>query len=148
MSWKKLLAEHKVHTHSTSKKELDALRAVVARDLADAAIPGLSDDRKFATAYNAALQAATMAIACAGYRLAGTPGHHRLTFDVARLALGSSSFRSLDFFETCRRKRNVIDYDHASVATNTEAQEVVAETQAFVELVEKWIATHHPKLVP
>jgi hypothetical protein len=27
MSWKKLLAENKIHAHSTSKKELDALRA-------------------------------------------------------------------------------------------------------------------------
>lgn len=147
MSWKKLVAEHKVHSHSTSKKELDALRAVVTRDLADASVKGLSDDRRFATAYNAALQAAKMSIACAGYRLAGTQGHHRLTFEAARLALGSSANRSLDFFETSRRKRNVIDYDHALVATKTEAEEIVAEAQAFYEFVEKWIATNHPKLV-
>lgn len=148
MIWKKLLAEHKVHTHSTSKKELDALRAVITRDLSDAAVKGLSEDRRFATAYNAALQAAKMAIACAGYRLANTPGHHRLTFDAALLALGSSAVRSLDYFETCRRKRNVIDYDHAFVATKTEAEEIVAEAQAFFKLVENWIAAHHPKLIP
>jgi uncharacterized protein (UPF0332 family) len=148
MSWKKLLAEHKVHTHTTSKKELDVLRALIARDLADAAVKELSEDRRFATAYNAALQAAKMAIAGAGYRLANVPGHHRLMFEAARLALGSSSARSLDFFENCRRKRNVIDYDRALVATNTEAEEIVAEAQAFLELVEKWIAAHHPKLVP
>jgi hypothetical protein len=128
MIWKKLLAEHKVHTHSTSKKELDALRAVITRDLSDAAVKGLSEDRRFATAYNAALQAAKMAIACAGYR--------------------SSAVRSLDYFETCRRKRNVIDYDHAFVATKTEAEEIVAEAQAFFKLVENWIAAHHPKLIP
>jgi hypothetical protein len=148
MIWKKLLAEHKVHTHSTSKKELDALRAVITRDLSDAAVKGLSEDRRFATAYNAAPQAAKMAIACAGYRLANTPGHHRLTFDAARLALGSSAVRSLDYFESCRRKRNVIDYDHAFVATKTEAAEIVAEAQAFFKLVENWIAAHHPKLIP
>jgi hypothetical protein len=148
MSWKKLLAEHKVHTHSTSKKELDALRALIARDLADAAVKELSEDRRFATAYNAALQAARMAIAGTGYRLANVPGHHRLMFEAARLALGSSSTRSLDSLESCRRKRNVIDYDRALVATKTEPEEIVAETQAFLELVEKWIATHHRKLVP
>ena len=148
MSWKKLLAEHKVHTHTTSKKELDALRELIARDLADAGIKGLSADRRFATAYNAALQTAKMAIACAGYRLANTPGHHRLTFDAAHLALGPSAARSLDFFETCRRKRNVIDYDHAFVATTTEAEEIVAEAQSFLEFVEQWIAAHHPKLAP
>src|SRR5882724_11257934 len=85
MSWKKLQAEGRVRTHKTSKKELSELRAIVARDLEDAAIQELSDDRRFATAYNAALQTAKMAIACAGYQLASTPGHHRLTFEtVAR----------------------------------------------------------------
>src|SRR6266481_1796451 len=70
MSWKKLQAESKVHAYKTSKKELDDLRAVILRDLEDAAIQELSDDRRFATAYNAALQTAKMAIACAGYQLA------------------------------------------------------------------------------
>ena len=45
------------------------MRALVTRDLADAGIVGLSADRRFATAYNGALQAANMAIACAGYRV-------------------------------------------------------------------------------
>jgi hypothetical protein len=148
MSWKKLLAEGKVHAHKTSKKELADLRAVIGRDLEDAAIPELSEDRRFATAYNAALQTGKMAIACAGYRLAGTQGHHRLTFEAARLALGASAARPLDFFEACRRKRNVIDYDHASVATQTEAEEIVAEASAFFELVERWIAANYPQFAP
>jgi hypothetical protein len=87
-----------------------------------------------------------MAIACAGYRLASTQGHHRLTFDAARLALGASAARSLDFFEACRRKRNVIDYDPSSVATETEAKEVIDEARSFLELVEQWVTTHHPNL--
>jgi len=47
------------------------MRALVARHLADAAVAGLSEDRGFATPYNAALQAANMAIVCAGYRIIG-----------------------------------------------------------------------------
>jgi len=110
MSWKKLQTERRVRTHKANKKELNELRALIARDLEDAAIQELSDDRRFAT-YNAALQTAKMSNACAGYPLASTPGHHRLTFEAARLALGASAARPLDFFEACRRKRNVIDYD-------------------------------------
>jgi hypothetical protein len=98
MSWKKLQAEGKVHDHKPSKKELDDLRAVIVRDLEDAAIQELSDDRRFATAYNATLQTAKMAIACAGYRLAGTQGHQRLTFEAARLALRTSAARPLLIF--------------------------------------------------
>jgi hypothetical protein len=43
---------------------------------------------------------------------------------------------------------HVIDYDHASVATHTEAEEIVAETNDFFELVEHWIAAKYPKLNP
>ncbi len=148
MSWKKLQAEGKVQALKTSKKELGDLRAVILRDLEDAAIQELSDDRRFATAYNAALQTAKMSVACAGFRLVASPGHHRLTFEAARLALGTSAARLLDFFEACRRKRNVIDYDHVSVATHTEAEEIVAEAKELFELVERWIAANHPKFTP
>ena len=65
------MAECRVRPHTTSISELDDLRAVVARDLADASLDALSTDRRFATAYNAVLQIAKMVIACAGYRVAG-----------------------------------------------------------------------------
>jgi len=68
VTWAKLLDSKDVQRHTTSKREVDAFRNLIARDLADAAIAGLSADRRFATAYNAALQAINMAIACAGYR--------------------------------------------------------------------------------
>ena len=61
MTWTNLLANNEAQKHNTSKKELDNMRALIARDLADAGIAGLSADRRFATAYNAALQAANMA---------------------------------------------------------------------------------------
>lgn len=60
MTWTKLLASKDAQKHKTSKKELDNMRALIAHDLTDAAIAGLSADRRFATAYNAALQAANM----------------------------------------------------------------------------------------
>jgi uncharacterized protein (UPF0332 family) len=69
-------------------------------------------------------------------------------FEAAGLGPGFSATRSLGFFEGCRRKRNVIDYDRTLVVTRTEAEEIVAEAQAFIEIVEKWIAAHHPKLLP
>ncbi len=40
----------------------------------------------------------------------------------------------------------MIDYDHTSVATRTEAEEIVKEAQSFLELVERWILANHPKL--
>jgi len=145
VTWTQLLANNEVQRHKTSKNELDKLRAVIARDLGDASLDGISADRRFVTAYNAALQAAKMAIACAGYRVAGA-GHHRVSFEVLRLAMGKPAGPYCDYFDRCRRKRNVIDYDDAFVASGTEAAEIVMKAKEFVLLVEHWIATAHPSL--
>jgi hypothetical protein len=134
MSWKKLLQENKVHRHRTSIQELSEIRRLVARDLADAAISALSEDRRFATAYNAALQTGKMAIACAGYRIASVPGHHRLTFEGAKLAVGKPAEALADYFDACRRKRNEIDYTGAAIATSTEADELVLHARSFLDL--------------
>jgi hypothetical protein len=122
------------------------MRALVARDLADANVRGLSADRRFATAYNAALQAASISIACAGYRVTAKTGHHKITFYSAHLALGSGADKYADYFETCRRKRNVIDYTRSDVATDTEADEIVKKASEFAEFVEAWIDTKYPLL--
>jgi uncharacterized protein (UPF0332 family) len=143
-----LLASHDVQRHRTSKRELDEIRAVIQRDLGDAQLAGLSADRRFATAYNAALQAATMAIACAGYRVTAKAGHHRVTIDAIALTVGNSGKRYADYFETCRRKRNVIDYTRAHVATDSEADEIVKMATDFNHLVEGWIQSKFPNLKP
>jgi hypothetical protein len=143
MSWKSLLAGLRVQRHVTSKQELDDLRSVVSRDLTDAALPGLSDDRAFATAYNAVLQLAKMAIACAGYRVTGG-GHHQTTFQAMTLALGSKAANYAAYFDACRRKRNQLDYDVAHVATHTESQEMLKQANEFRAFVETWIDSNYP----
>ena len=143
MSWQQLLHNRRVQPHTTSQRELDGLRAVVARDLQDARVLGLSTDRQFATAYNAVLQLAKMAIACAGYRVVGA-GHHQTTFEAVELALGARVSPLASYFDTCRRKRNVLDYDTAQVVTETEAKELVQKAEEFRRLVEQWIAQHYP----
>ena len=146
MTWTSLLANKEAQKHKTSKKELDNMRALIARDLADASLAGLSADRRFATAYNAALQAANMAIACAGYRIVSKVGHHRVSLDSTKLVLGKAAYKYADYFETCRRKRNTIDYTFSNVATDTEAKEIVVQAKQFYVEVEDWITKNHPAL--
>ncbi len=114
------------------------MRALIARDLADAGIAGLSADRRFATAYNAALQAANMAIACAGYRIMSKVGHHRVSLESTKLVLGKPTHKYADYFETCRRKRNTIDYTFSNVATETEAKEILIQASEFYSEVEDY----------
>ena len=145
MNWNSLVANRTVQTHTTSQQEIENLRELVNRDLKDADLDGLSDDRRFATAYNAVLQLSKMAIACAGYRVSTGLGHHQKTFEAAKIALGTSIAQSLtDYFETCRRKRNNIDYDSAEVVSETEAKELLEKAREFQTLVENWIAQHYP----
>jgi uncharacterized protein (UPF0332 family) len=146
VTWTQLLASHEVKQHRTSKTEVDSIRAIIRRDLADASIKGVSADRRFATAYNASLQAAKMAIASAGYRVTTGAGHHKISFESARLAMGKQADPHADYFDRCRRKRNVIDYDGAYVATETEAEEIVTQAKQFLDMVEEWIAKNHPSL--
>lgn len=144
MNWTGLLANRTVQSHATSFQEIKNLRELVGRDLQDAAIDGLSDDRRFATAYNAVLQLSKMAIACAGYRVASGAGHHQKTFEAVKTAINSSVADAFaDYFDTCRRKRNNIDYDGAEIVTETEADELLKKAKDFQVLVEDWIAKKH-----
>ena len=146
MSWRNLLANGSVNTHTTSRQEIENLRDLVNRDLQDAEIEGLSDDRRFATAYNAVLQLSKMAIACSGYRVSSNKvGHHRTTFEAVKNAVPSRDVANLaDYFETCRRKRNLIDYDATEVASETEADELVKKGREFQTIIEDWISDNYP----
>ena len=104
-----------------------------------------SSDRSFATAYNAALQTSQMIIACSGYRLASIPGHHKVAFEAVFLAMGASINPITAYFETCRRKRNLVDYDKAQVASDTEAKELLSKADEFLNLSEEWITANHPQ---
>ena len=69
--------------HAPSPEETRAHLGVVARDLQDCALPGLSPDRKLAIAYAAALQAATAALAAEGFRASRDAHHYRVIESLA-----------------------------------------------------------------
>jgi hypothetical protein len=84
-----------------------------------------------------------MAIACAGYRVASVPGHHRLTFEGAKLSLEKQAEPLADYFDAYRRKRKELDYTGATIATVTEADELLLHAKSFLDMVELWIETTH-----
>jgi hypothetical protein len=142
----KLLRDRRLHQHATSRAELDELRAVIERDLKDAAIEQLSADRRFAVAYNAVQQLAKMVLACAGYRVSTSKlGHHATTFEAVGLILRSVDQDLIDYFDTCRRKRNQVNYDQAGLTSDVEAKELVERVNEFRLLVDDWIGQNHPQ---
>jgi uncharacterized protein (UPF0332 family) len=141
----RLLRERRIRPHQTNPAEIAGLFAVVERDLTDAAIEALSADRRFATAYNAALQAATAMMYAEGYRTAGT-GHHRTTFEFLKV-ISRREFSDLaDYLDDCRRKRNRADYVGVGYTSDTEATCLLVEAQKFAEIAWTWIQERHPEL--
>ena len=145
MTWKDYQKKGVVSAHKTSKAEIDDLRAAVDRNLKDASIEELSDDNRFGIAYQAALLAAKIAIACAGYRVKGQGAHHT-TFELVPLAFGTTYRPLADYFDLCRRKRNDISYDSEGVVSTNDVSELLEKAAEFKTEVEAWISKKHPSL--
>ncbi|MHB1323333.1 MAG: SAV_6107 family HEPN domain-containing protein [Coriobacteriia bacterium] len=130
---------------TAGREEIEDLFRVVERDLADARIPALSADRRFATAYNAALQPATVVLRAEGYRTQGVARHHT-TFEALAVVLGKEMSATADYLDACRSRRNTVDYDGIGIATEAEAEELVREAEALCAVVREWLAEAHPDL--
>jgi hypothetical protein len=143
MSWAKLLASNKVTLQPTTKAELDSLRSIVARSLSDVAAKGLSADARFVMAYDAARTLSVMIVRAAGYRPRSVGGHYNtfLALEVAEPAFAQLSA----YFDGCRTKRNVSEYDGAGGVTDTEAEELLKTVKQFAIDAEGWIKTNHPR---
>ncbi len=131
--------------HRTSPEEIAGLLAVVERDLANAKLEGLSADWQFNIAYNGALQAATAALAAAGFR-AVREQHHYRTIQSLALTIGWSAAK-VDQFERFRKKRNITGYESAGVVSEREAREMGALATGLRDEVLAWLGKEHPKLL-
>ncbi len=144
---KGLLAEGKLRGHRTSPQEIGDLFNLVERDIADARVEGLSTDRRFAIAYEAALNLATIALYCKGYETRGY-GHHFHTFKALREIMGREGEAFADYFDICRTKRAATIYDRAGAVSEQELHELLGEVQTFRDRVEDWLKENYPHLWP
>jgi len=142
---KRLLAEGKLRGHRTSAREIADLLGVIDRDLADASVHAVSPDRRFAIAYEAALQLATITVYASGYETHGT-GHHFNTFQALRETMGTTGRDYSDYFDTCRSKRATTSYDRAGEISDTEVESLLEQVRGFGEEVLAWLKKHHPDL--
>jgi hypothetical protein len=118
---------------------------VIERDLADCRTPGLSADWRLNIAYNAALQAATAALAAQGYR-AGREAHHYRVIQSLELTIGADpqTVTELDAF---RKKRNIGGYERAGVTSDQEAEEMINLAEMLRQSVVDWLQVNHPDLL-
>jgi hypothetical protein len=145
MSWNKLLVEQRVASQPTSKQELDDIREMIATNLNDANVVGLSGQGRYEFAYNAARLMATAVIRASGYRVISKAGHHYFSFQALESA-DSAFIKAAVHFDAARRKRNDFSYDTPVSISDTDADELVQAVQQFQHEIEQWIHARDPTL--
>jgi hypothetical protein len=133
-------------THQTSPHEIRDLLAVVERDLHDSGAKGVSADWRMNIAYNAGLQAATAALAAAGYRATRDQHHHRVIQSL-RETVGADA-HVITAFDAFRRKRNISGYERAGLVSDADAAEMHTIATRLRDDVVAWLRTSHPSLLP
>jgi hypothetical protein len=130
--------------HATSAEEIANLMALSDRDLAASQVEQLPSDWRFAIAYNAGLQAATAALAAAGYR-ASRDNHHYRVIQSLEFTTAPGQ-KVIDTFDGFRKKRNVSSYDLAGSVSDKEAGEMLKLAITLRGDAERWIRATRPEL--
>jgi len=131
--------------HTSSAQEVGGMLAIVERDIADAA-GEISADWRFGIAYNAALKLCTILLHASGWRPEKNLAHYR-TLGALPLVLGPEHQADAEYLDTCRIRRNIVEYDRAGAATHEDAAELAAFASKLKRDVLDWLRKHHPALL-
>jgi hypothetical protein len=130
----------------TSKNEILDLLNIVDRDYSDSG-KELTADWQFGIAYNAALKLATILIRSSGYRVKGQ-GQHMNTIALIPAFLGKGKKDDSDYLDSCRKKRNILEYDCVGGVSDADVKELREFVIEFKEQVINWLKSNHPELFP
>lgn len=130
--------------HKTSPEEIENLLMIIDRDLRDAK-ESISDDWRFGIAYNAALKLCTILLYAEGFKAERTLQHYR-TIQALPLILGKNRKADAEYLDSCRAKRNIIEYDYIGDATGDDADELIEFTKTLRSDVLSWLNENHPEL--
>lgn len=133
--------------HKSSRQEVGNLLAIARRDLVDAQRGGISDDWRFGIAYNAALKLCSILLFAEGYRPDKNLAHYR-TLQSLPLILGAKRKDDAAYLDTCRIKRNAVEYDAVGGASAADANELIAFAVTLEREVLIWLKHAHPEFLP
>lgn len=146
MSLEKWAAYGWLKTEPTSREEIKDLLAIVDRDLKDANVAAISDDRRFEAAFSAARTAANIALRASGYRTVAQVGHHTKTIESLELTIKADS-KMLQKMRTFSKKRNVTSYDSAGNVSKQELELVIKTAAELHSQVVAWLKKNYPNLI-
>ncbi len=128
--------------HQTSKQEINNLFNIVKRDLEDAQRQDVSADWRFGIAYNAALKLCTILMYLEGYRPEKNLAHYR-TIQALPLILGAEKDDDAIYLDSCRSKRNIIEYDYAGSTTDANVNELIEFVKELHIDVTEWVRDNY-----
>jgi hypothetical protein len=146
MSIEKLKRKGILVEQATSKQELRNLLEIVERDLIDSANRELSADWQFGIAYNAALKLANILVRAIEFRVKGA-SHHMNVIAMIPLILGEHKRDDSEYLDSCRRKRNAVEYDYIGGATEADVSELREFVTEFQIEVLNWLKIEKPHLL-
>lgn len=129
----------------TSRDEIANMLAMVDRDLHDAA-GSISPDWRFGIAYNAALKLCTILVRAEGVRPAHGLQHYRAIMAMP-LVLGQGRQADANYLDSCRTKRNTVEYDYVGGASDADADELINFATELKSEVMKWLQDNHKELL-
>ena len=130
----------------TSTDEIRGLLTIVSRDLKDATVAEVSEDRRFEAAFNAARTLATVALRASGYRTSTQAGHHLRTIESLELTINADS-KLIQRLKTLSKKRNATSYDLAGNVSEQELQLAIKTAEDMQRQVLSWLKEKHPDLL-
>ena len=133
-------------TGRTSRDEIKSLLTIVDRDLKDANVAAISEDRRFEAAFNAARTAANVALRASGYRTSTQVGHHVKTIESLELTIKADS-KLIQKMKTLSKKRNATSYDSAGNVSKQELELAIKTAAELQRKVVAWMGKNHPDLL-
>jgi HEPN domain-containing protein len=130
----------------TSPEEIRDLLGIVSRDLADANVQAISDDRRFEAAFSAARTCANAALRACGYRTAMQQGHHQKTIESLELTIHATP-ALIQKLRVLSKKRNATSYDAAGNVSQQEMDQAIQVAHELQETVTAWLRKNHPELI-
>lgn len=129
----------------TSQDEIKSLLAIVDRDLKDASVANVSEDRRFEAAFNAARTCATLALRASGYRTSTQAGHHIKTIESLALTMKADA-KLVRRMKSLSQKRNATSYDSAGNVSAQELDLAIRTAEQLRRTVIAWLEQSHPDL--
>ena len=146
MSLQQWLDDNLIHQARPTPDEVQSLLAVSRREIADAAVQGISLDGRFEHAYESVRSAAQAALLAEGFAV---PRHAERGHEVLIRSLAHTvglEVGKVDYLDICRRSWEKVKYERSGLVQRAEADRLLREAPDVLEHVKAWLAERHPEL--